>query len=55
MYSNENLTAAQAGNSPAVIHSNYKKVTTKAEAEKWFKIKPARPASVVVLKKTANA
>jgi hypothetical protein len=41
-YSNENLTAAQAGNSPAIIHANYKSLATKADAEKWFQVAPNR-------------
>ena len=41
---NENLTAAQAGNSPSVIHSAYKGLATKAEAEKWFNVFPPHAA-----------
>jgi integrase len=37
---NENLTAAQAGNSPAMIHGHYKGLATKADAEKWFAVMP---------------
>ena len=33
LHSNENLTAAQAGNSPAMIHAHYKGLATKSEAE----------------------
>ena len=36
-HSDENVTAAQAGNSPAMIHAHYKGLATKAEAEKWFR------------------
>jgi len=39
-HANENLTAAQAGNSPAMIHAHYKGLATKADAEKWFDVKP---------------
>lgn len=39
-HANENLTAAQAGNSPAMIHAHYKGLATKADAEKWFAVKP---------------
>jgi len=39
-HANENLTAAQAGNSPAMIHAHYKGLATKAEAEKWFNVLP---------------
>ncbi len=38
LHGNENLTAAQAGNSPAMIHQHYKGLATKAEAEKWFAV-----------------
>jgi integrase len=40
IYANENLTAAQAGNSPAMIHAHYKGLATKAEAKKWFQVAP---------------
>jgi hypothetical protein len=40
LHANENLTAAQAGNSPAMIHAHYKGLATKADAEKWFAVKP---------------
>jgi integrase len=40
LHSNENLTAAQAGNSPAMIHAHYKGLATKADAEKWFQVTP---------------
>ncbi len=55
LYANENLTAQQAGNSPAMIHSHYKGLATKVEAEKWFNIMPAQPANVVILKKPTSA
>jgi integrase len=54
LHDNENLTAAQAGNSPAVIHSAYKGLATKAEAKKWFKIRPPKTAKNVILLKAAN-
>jgi integrase len=40
LHANENLTAQQAGNSPAMIHQHYKGLATRAEAEKWFAVKP---------------
>jgi integrase len=40
LHANENLTAQQAGNSPAMIHQHYKGLATKAEAEKWFAVSP---------------
>ena len=48
LHSNENLTSAQAGNSPAVVHAHYKGLATKAEAEKWFSVEPAGAAENVV-------
>lgn len=44
LHSNENLTAAQAGNSPAMIHAHYKGLATKNEAGKWFALLPVKPA-----------
>jgi integrase len=46
----ENLTAALAGNTPAVIHKHYKGLMTKAEGESWFAIKPVKPANVIPFK-----
>jgi integrase len=55
LHSNENLTAAQAGNSPAMIHAHYKGLATKAEAEKWFNvIPPGAATNVIQLDKTAT-
>ena len=48
-YANENQTAQQAGNSPAMIHGHYKGLATKAEAEKWFSVQPSRAANVIQL------
>ncbi len=44
---NENTTAMQAGNSPAMVHGHCKGLATKAEAEKWFEVKPGTPANLV--------
>ncbi len=41
-HANENQTAQQAGNSPAMIHAHYKGLATKAEAEKWFNLLPPK-------------
>lgn len=50
LHSNENLTAAQAGNSPAMVHGHYRGLATKAEAEKWFSVAPAKAENVIALK-----
>ena len=55
LHANENLTAAQAGNSPAMIHAHYKGLATKAEAEKWFKVLPPKAAkNVIPLRKSSQ-
>ncbi|MGH7952912.1 MAG: tyrosine-type recombinase/integrase, partial [Limisphaerales bacterium] len=48
LHTNENLTAAQAGNSPAMIHAHYKGLATRAEAEKWFNALPPDSAKNVI-------
>ena len=48
LHANENLTAAEAGNSPAMIHAHYKGLATKAEAEKWFAVTPPDSATNVI-------
>jgi len=53
-YANENETAAQAGNSPAMIHAHYKGLATKAEAAKWFAVKPAQQENIVPLTSAAT-
>ena len=45
---NENQTAQQAGNSPAMIHAHYKGLATKAEAAKWFYVLPPKSAKNVI-------
>jgi len=47
LHANENLTAQQAGNSPAMIHAHYKGLATKVEAEKWFAVKPPGNAAAL--------
>ena len=47
-HTNENQTAQQAGNSPAMIHAHYKGLATKAEAVKWFKVKPSKSGKNVI-------
>ncbi len=49
LHANESLTAALAGNSPAMIHAHYKGLATKAEAERWFAVRPETPVNVVPL------
>ena len=56
MHSNENLTAAEAGNSPQMIHQHYKGLATRKEALLWFSVKPSRAtvaANVIQLGKAA--
>jgi integrase len=48
LHGNENLTAQQAGNSPAMIHAHYKGLATKKEARALFAIKPARTSNNII-------
>jgi integrase len=52
-HSDEGLTAAQAGNSPDMVHKHYKGLLTKEEGEAWFAVAPAQPDNVVLL--TSNS
>lgn len=52
LHGNENLTAQQAGNSPAMIHRHYKGLATKKEAEAWFAVSPEQAANVIPMPAT---
>src|ERR1035441_8001070 len=49
MHANENLTAAEAGNSPQMIHEHYRALATQREAVKWLAVKPAKATNVISL------
>jgi integrase len=49
LHSDEGLTAKLAGNSPAMVHRNYKGLLTKKEGEAWFAVAPAQPENVITL------
>ena len=53
LHADEGLTAKEAGNSPAMVHSNYKGLMTKADGVAWFAVAPAQAANVIPL--TAKA
>jgi hypothetical protein len=56
LHANENQTAQQAGNSPAMIHAHYKGLATKADADKWFNVIPLDAAkNVIQLRKSKKA
>jgi integrase len=55
IHANENLTAQQAGNSPAMIHQHYKGLATRKEAEAWFAVQPADTANVIAFPAVASA
>ena len=48
LYQDEGRTAAQSGNSPSMVHSNYRGLSTKDEAAKWFDTAPAPTAENVL-------
>ena len=50
----ETMAAQQAGNSPAMIHANYKGLATKAEGEAWFAVAPAAESNVIPFKAAVN-
>jgi integrase len=54
LHANENLTAAQAGTSPAMVHQHYKGLATKNEGEAWFNVQPGRASNVIPLAVGAN-
>jgi integrase len=47
-HSNENLTAAECGNSPQMIHEHYRALATAAEAKRWFGTNPAKARGNVI-------
>ena len=49
LYSDEGLTSKEAGNSPDMVHKNYKGLMTKKDGEAWFGVAPARPGNVITL------
>jgi len=49
LHSDEGLTAKESGNSPEVVHANYKRLMTKEQGRAWFAVAPERPANVVQL------
>jgi integrase len=48
LHGNENMTAAQAGTSPQMLHAHYRGLATKAEAIKWFSVCPAKNRAEVI-------
>jgi integrase len=55
MHGDEGRTAQQAGNSPAMVHKNYKGLLSRADGENWFAVKPATsPENIITLPVTAG-
>ncbi len=48
LHQNEGRTAAQAGNTPGMVHSNYRGLATRSEGEAWFSIAPSPVAGNVI-------
>ena len=53
-YANENLTAAEAGNSPQMIHQHYRGLMTKKDGEAWFAVAPAQAANIIPMAARAD-
>ncbi len=49
----EGLTAKEAGNSPAMVHKNYKGLATKAKAGNWFNVMPSKADNRVPLRQAS--
>lgn len=47
---NENLTAAEMGNSPAMVFKHYRALVKPPEVERYWAIKPAQPANLLAFK-----
>jgi hypothetical protein len=54
LHAGEGLTVKEAGNSPAMVHENYKGLLTRRRAERWFAVAPARAANVIPLPAAAR-
>jgi integrase len=55
LHSDEGLTAKEAGNSPDMVHKNYKGLLTRTQAEAWFAVTPpARPENLITLAATQD-
>jgi integrase len=46
--------ALEAGNSPTVIHTNYRQLVSPSEAEKWFAISPAAEEGIIPFERAQN-
>jgi integrase len=47
---NESLVSYEMGNSPDIVHKNYRKVVAKAATESYWNIQPSKPANVIAMK-----
>jgi integrase len=47
-HTNENLTAAEAGNSPQMIHDHYRALATAKEAKAWFSVRKSKVSGNVI-------
>jgi integrase len=48
LHVSEDKAAAQAGNSPAMIHEHYRGLARRKEAVQWFEVKPPRSKSSII-------
>lgn len=49
LHGDEGKTSQQAGNSPQMVHKNYKGLLTKKAGEAWFGVKPTKAGNILSL------
>jgi integrase len=54
LHNNENLTAKEAGHTPAMLHRHYNGLATSHDAEAWFAVRPAKGAGNIIALPLAN-
>jgi len=55
LHADEGLTAKEAGNSPQMVHKDYKELLTQKQGEAWFAVRPEPLANIVPLTQPTTA